>query len=113
MALKRKVVGTIVKLYMSGDYLGGQETDDLAKAIMDEAAGGNRRLIVNMAECGLLTTPALGALIQGHVHYKNRGGEVKLCCLGKRNRGIFEMMKLIMVFDHRDTQDEALAAFAE
>ena len=41
-----------------------------------------------------------------------RGGEIKLCGLGKRLKDLFTMTKLIMVFDHHDGEDQAVAAFA-
>jgi len=112
VAIRRKEVRSIVVLYPKGSFFGDQETDDLQKAIMDEAAAGNQRLILNMSECVALNSIAIGVLMRGYTNYKGRGGEVKLCGLGKRLRDLFTMTKLIMVFDHHETEDEALAAFA-
>ena len=113
MAVRRKQIGPIVKLYLSGSYFGDKETDDLQKAIMDEAGAGNKKLILNLAECTAMNSTAIGVLMRGYANYKGRGGEIKLCGLGKRIKDLFIMTKLIMVFDHHDTQEEALAAFAE
>ena len=55
---------------------------------------------------------ALGVLMRGYANYRGRGGEIKLCGLGKRIKDLFTMTKLIMVFDHHETEDEAIAAFA-
>ena len=55
---------------------------------------------------------AIGALMRGYANYKSRGGEIKLCGLGKRLKDLFTMTKLIMVFDHHETEDQAVAAFA-
>ena len=112
MAVKRKAVGAIVVLYPRGSFFGDNETDDLQKAIMDEAAGGNQKLVLNMSECQALNSIAIGVLMRGYSNYKSRGGEIKLCGLGKRLRDLFTMTKLIMVFDHHDTEDQAVAAFA-
>jgi anti-sigma B factor antagonist len=79
---------------------------------MDEAAAGNQRLLLNMSECQALNSIAIGVLMRGYTNYKSRGGEIKLCGLGKRLRDLFTMTKLIMVFDHHDTEDQAVAAFA-
>ena len=112
MALRRRQVQTIVVLYPKGSFFGDRETDELQKAILDEAAGGNTRLVLNMAECQALNSTALGVLMRGYASYKGRGGEIKLCGLGKRIKDLFTMTKLIMVFDHHETEDEAIAAFA-
>lgn len=112
MAVKRKALGAVVVLYPRGSFFGDNETDDLQKAIMDEAAGGNQKLVLNMSECQALNSIAIGVLMRGYSNYKSRGGEIKLCGLGKRLRDLFTMTKLIMVFDHHDTEDQAVAAFA-
>lgn len=112
MAVRRRQIESIVVLYPKGNFFGDTETDDLQKAILDEAAGGNARLVLNLSECQALNSTALGVLMRGYANYKGRGGEIKLCGLGKRLKDLFTMTKLIMVFDHHETEDEALAAFA-
>ena len=99
-------------LYPKGGFFGDKETDELQKAIMDEAAAGNTRLILNMTECTSLNSIAIGVLMRGYTNYKSRGGEIKLCGLGKRLKDLFTMTKLIMVFDHHESEDEAVAAYA-
>ncbi len=113
MAVRRKQVRSISVLYLKGSYFGDTETDELQKAIMDEAAAGNTRLVLNMSECQALNSIAIGVLMRGFTNYKGRGGEIKLCGLGKRVKDVFVMTKLIMVFDHHDTEEKAIAAFAE
>ena len=113
MAVRRKQVQTVVVLQLKGGFFGDNETDELQKAIMDEAAGGNTHLVLNMADCQSLNSIAIGALMRGYANYKSRGGEIKLCGLGKRLRDLFTMTKLIMVFDHHDTEEGAIAAFAD
>jgi anti-sigma B factor antagonist len=112
MSVRRREVRTITVLYPKGNFFGDTETDDLEKALMDEAAKGNTRLLVNMAECQALNSTAIGVLMRAYANYRSRGGEVKLCGLGKKLHDLFVMMKLIMVFDHHETEEQALAAFA-
>lgn len=111
MAVRRRDVRSIAVLYPKGSFFGDKETDELQKAILDEAATGNTRLVLNMAECQALNSIAIGVLMRGYTNYKGRGGEIKLCGLGKRLQDLFTMTKLIMVFDHHDTEEQAIAAF--
>ena len=113
MAIRRRQVGTVVILYPRGNFFGDHETDELQKAIMDEAAGGNVRLILNMTECQALNSIAIGVLMRGYANYRSRGGEIRLCGLGKRLNDLFTMTKLIYVFGHHSSEEEALASFAE
>jgi anti-sigma B factor antagonist len=105
-------VRSITVLSLKGSFFGDNETDELQKAIMDEAAAGNQRLVLNLTECQALNSIAIGVLMRGFTNYKSRGGEIKLCGLGKRIKDLFTMTKLIMVFDHHDTEEQAIAAFA-
>lgn len=113
MSVHRRQVRSIVVVSVKGSFFGDSETDELQKVILDEAAGGNTRLVLDMSECQALNSTALGVLIRGYANYRGRGGEIKLCGLGKRIKDLFIMTKLIMVFDHHETENEAIAAFAE
>ena len=112
MSVRRKEIRSIVVLSVKGSFFGDRETDELQKAILDEAAAGNARLVLDMSECQALNSTAIGVLMRGYANYKGRSGEIKLCGLGKRIKDLFTMTKLIMVFDHHETEDEAIAAFS-
>jgi anti-sigma B factor antagonist len=112
MSVTRRQVRSISVISLKGRFYGDRETDELEKAIMDEAATGNMRLVLNMNECEALNSVGIGTLMRGYANYRGRGGEIKLCGLGKRLKDLFVMTKLIMLFDHHDTEEQALAAFA-
>jgi len=112
VAIGRREYGTVVVLYPKGSFFGDQETDEFQKALADEAATGNTQLILNLMECQALNSIAIGVLMRGYANYKGRDGQIKLCCLGKRLHDLFTMTKLIMVFDHHETEEQALASFA-
>ena len=111
MAVRRKDVGDVVVISPKGSFFGGDETDELEKTIMDVAETANAKLLLNLSECEALNSSAIAVVTRGYVRYKGKGGEVKLCGLGKRVKAIFVLTKLIMLFDHHDTEEAALAAF--
>ena len=53
MAVRRKEVRSISVLALSGSFFGDKETDELEKAVMELAASGNQRLVVNLTENAL------------------------------------------------------------
>ncbi len=112
MAVQRRQVRSITVIYPKGNFFGDTETEELEKALMDEAASGNTRLVLNLKDCQALNSIAIGALMRAYATYRGRGGEIKLCGLGKKLHDLFVMTKLIMVFDHHETEELALAAFA-
>ena len=112
MAIRRRQVQGIVVIDARGSFFGDSETEELQRAVMDEAAAGSTRLILNLSECQVLNSIAIGVLMRFFASVRGRGGEIKLCGLGKRIKDLFTMTKLIMVFDHHETEEQALASFA-
>jgi anti-sigma B factor antagonist len=112
VAVRRKQVRSITVISLKGSFFGDKETDELQKTIMDEAASGNTRMVLDLSDCDAMNSIAIGVLMRGYTNYKGRGGEIKLCGLGKRMNQIFVMTKLIMLFDHHDTEEQAIASFA-
>ncbi len=112
MAVRRKALGPVTVIGLRGSFFGDRETDELEKALLDEAASGNTQLVVDMRECDALNSIAIGVLMRAYANYKGRGGEIKLCGLGQKLNSLFVMTKLIMLFDHHSDCDAAVAAFA-
>jgi anti-sigma B factor antagonist len=112
MAVRRREIRSITVLYPSGSFFGDTETDVLEEVLLAEATSGNTRLILNLSECTALNSIAIGVMMRAYANYRGRGGEIKLCGLNKKLKDLFVMTKLIMVFDHHESEELALAAFA-
>jgi anti-sigma B factor antagonist len=111
--MKQRMVGQIAVLAPKGYLTGGEETDELQRAIQALGDGGNRQLLLNLGETQHLNSTALGVLISAHHNYDKRGGQMKLCSVDKRIENIFVITKLSMVFDVYPNEEQALASFAE
>jgi len=111
--MKQRQVESIVILYPKGYLTGGEETDELERAIRELSEGGNKHLIINLSETQHLNSTALGALISAHSSYLRRQGQMKLCGVDKRIENIFVITKLSLVFDVFPSEEQAIASFAE
>jgi anti-sigma B factor antagonist len=111
--MKQRQVGSIVILTPKGYLTGGDETEELEKAIEALAEAGNKSLLMNLSETQHLNSTALGVLIKSHASYVRRGGQMKLCSVDKRIENIFVITKLSLVFDVYPTEEQAIASFAE
>jgi anti-sigma B factor antagonist len=111
--MKQRQVGSINILTPKGYLVGGDETDELEKAIRELADQGSKHLIVNLAETQHVNSTALGVLITGHTTFARRGGQMKLCNVDKRIHNIFVITKLSLVFDVYESEELAIASFAE
>ena len=111
--MKQRMVETVAIITPKGYLSGGDETDELERAIKTLADGGNKHLIINLSETQHLNSTALGVLISAHSSYVRRGGQMKLCAVDKRIENIFVITKLSLVFDVYDDAEKALASFAQ
>ncbi|TRZ64860.1 anti-sigma factor antagonist [bacterium] len=101
----------IIVIEPKGNFVGGEETDELRDTIKNLAEGGNKNLIIDLGGVLYLNSTALGVLISAHANYTKREGKIKLCQLSKNLENLFVITKLALIFDTYASQAEALASF--
>jgi anti-sigma B factor antagonist len=104
--------GDVVTLSLKGSFFGDTETDDLMRVFNALVAEDNKKVVIDFSGCDALNSLAISVLMRAHANYAKRGGEIKVSGLDKRIKSTFVMTKLILVFDHHDTEAQAVAAFA-
>lgn len=104
--------GEIIILEPKGNFVGGDETDDLRDTIKKYADRGNKKLIIDLGGVSYLNSTALGVLISSHANYTKREGKVNLCQINKNLENLFVITKLSLIFDSFTNQEEAIASFA-
>lgn len=105
--------GKIIVLQLKGNFVGGDETDELQDKIKKLSESGNLKLVIDLGEVAYLNSSALGVLISAHANYTKRGGKVKLCQLNKNIENLFVITKLSLIFDTYPSEMEAVAGFSE
>jgi anti-sigma B factor antagonist len=101
----------VVILQPKGNFVGGDETDDLKDTIKNYSESGNKKLIIDLGGVLYLNSTALGVLISAHANYSKREGKVILCQLNKNLENLFVITKLSLIFDSYHTLDEAKESF--
>ncbi len=104
--------GNIIVLKLKGNFVGGDETDELQNTIKKLSENGNLKLVIDLGEVSYLNSSALGVLISAHANYTKREGRVKLCQLNKNIENLFVITKLSLIFDTYPSEMEAVAAFS-
>lgn len=102
----------VVILEPKGNFVGGDETDELRDTIKNLSDQGNKKLIIDLGSVLYLNSTALGVLISAHANYTKREGSIKLCQLNKNLENLFVITKLALIFDSYPTQEEAIASFS-
>ncbi|MBM4158145.1 MAG: STAS domain-containing protein [Ignavibacteria bacterium] len=101
----------LIVLELKGNFVGGDETDELRDTIKKISEEGNKKLIIDLGGVVYLNSTALGVLISAHTNYTKREGKIKLCQLNKNLQNLFVITKLSLIFDAYHSQQEAIVSF--
>ena len=107
----RQVDGVTI-LDFSGRITLGEGSVQLRDVVRDLLSKGNKQFLVNLAEVNYIDSSGIGELMSAYTSVRNQGGEVKLLHLTKRVHDLLQITKLYTVFDIRDDEAHAIAAFA-
>ena len=69
-----------------------------------------RNVVMDLAKVEFMDSSGLGTLIALLKRVAGRGGDLKLCCIQKKVRLVFEITRAHRVFEILDTPDEAVEA---
>jgi len=100
---------TVVDL--SGQIKLGEGSSVLRDTVKDLLAKGHKKILLNVGEITYIDSSGIGELISAFTSVRNQGGELKLLHLTKKFHDILQITKLYTVFDVRDDEAQALAAF--
>jgi anti-anti-sigma factor len=103
--------GGIGLIETSGSLMGGEETDELRKAVAGFVDRGYEKLIIDLSGVTYLNSTAIGVLVSAQTTYARRNWQVKLAGVNKNIQNIFVITKLTLVFEVYDTTKEAVASF--
>ena len=106
----RQVDGiTIVDL--SGRITLGEGSVLLRDLVRDLVTKGQRKILVNLGDVTYIDSSGIGELVSAFTTVRNQGGELKLLNLTKKVHDLLQITKLYTVFDIKDDEAAAVAAF--
>ena len=109
-ASTRKVdVVTVVDL--SGRIKEGEDITVLCDTIEDLLGKGRKKILLNLGEVNHIDSSGVAALLRAFTSVRNQGGELKLLHLTKMVHDMLQNTNLYTVFDVRDDEAAAIAAF--
>ena len=109
-ASTRQVDGiTIVDL--SGRITLGEGSVVLRDTIKDLLGKGHKKILLNLADVSYIDSSGIGELVSAFTSVQRQGGELKLLNLTKKVHDLLQITKLYTVFDVKDDESGAVAAF--
>jgi anti-sigma B factor antagonist len=114
MSLKINVreSGNVVILDLNGRITIGEETASLRDTIKEHVDGGQKNILLNLAEVGYIDSTGLGQFVGSFATVTSRGGQLKLLNLQKKLQELMQITKLITVFETYTNESAAVRSFA-
>src|SRR5262249_37140803 len=111
-ANKRQMDGVTI-LDLSGRITLGEGSVVLRDTIRDLINGGDKKILLNLGDVTYIDSSGIGELVSAYTTVRNQGGDLKLLNLTKKVHDLLQITKLYTVFDVKDDEATAIAAFAK
>ncbi len=102
---------TIVDL--SGRITLGEPSAALRETIRDLVGKGNTKILLNLGGVTYIDSSGIGGLVSAFNMTRGQGGELKLVNLTHKVHDLLRMTKLDTLFDIKDDEATAIAAFSK
>jgi anti-anti-sigma factor len=85
----------------------------LGEVVRELAADGHKKILLNLASVKYVDSSGVGQLVGTLTSARSQGVELKLFNPAKSVLDLLKMTKLLAVFDVRDSEEAAIAAFSK
>ncbi len=111
MHIDERKVGDITILDLKGKMTLGEGDELLRNKINTVAAGGAKKIILNLGDVPYIDSAGLGEVVRTYTTVSRQGGSLKLLNLTKRIQDLLSITKLLTVFETYDSEGEAIKSF--
>ncbi len=102
-----------VVLTLKGNVMGGPDGSKLHDTLHELKDTGKLNVVVDLSKVKFMNSSGLGMLISGLTTMRNGGGDLRLANVADRIQSLLVITKLITVFKHYDSVDEAVKSYDE
>ena len=110
MEISARQIGEVVLLDVHGE-IDLYNAPQLKTAVDQVVAGGQLKVVVNLARCSYLDSTGIGILVHCVSEVARRGGLLKLQSPSASLMQVFQMTRLLSHFDIRESEDDAVSSF--
>lgn len=108
--IRSKVLEDTAVLYPKG-HLDAHNVDRFEKEMVKLIGNHVVNIIVNCKELNYISSAGMG-IIMGYLdEIREKGGDIKLCCVDERVYEIFDLVGFTEIYDFLDTEESAIAKF--
>lgn len=100
-----------VVITLKGNIMGGPDGAKLHESLHELKENGKKNVVVDLSKTKIMNSSGLGMLISAMTTMRNAGGDLRLANVADRIQSLLVITKLITVFKHFDSVDEAIESF--
>ena len=100
-----------VVIEFKGNVMGGPDAIELNSKLHELIEAGKKNVVVDLARVKFMNSSGLGMLIGGLTTMRNAGGDLRICNAADKIESLLIITKLITVFEHFRSLDEAVKSF--
>ncbi len=102
-----------VVIRLKGNVMGGPDGTNLHNTLHELREKSKNNVVVDLSKVKFMNSSGLGMLISGMTTMRNAGGDLRLANVADRIQSLLIVTKLITVFKHYPSVDEAVASYEE
>lgn len=100
-----------VVITLKGNVMGGPDGAKMHDTLHEMKDGGKKNVVVDLSKVKFMNSSGLGMLISGMTTMRNAGGDLRLANVADRIQSLLVITKLITVFKHYDSVEEAIESY--
>ena len=113
MKIKEKIEGKVAILSLSGNMMGGPETQEVHEKVKSLLADNLKFIVIDLGGVKWMNSSGLGILMASLTSIEQAGGELKLACVADKVQSLLMITQLMKIFQTFETVERAVANFQE
>lgn len=101
-----------VVITLKGNVMGGPDGAKLHDTLKELKEQDKKNVVIDLSKTKFMNSSGLGMLISAMTTMRNAGGDLRLANVADRIQSLLVITKLITVFKHYDSVDEAVTSYA-
>ena len=102
-----------VVITLKGNVMGGPDGSKLHDTLHELKEGGKTNVVVDLSKVKFMNSSGLGMLISAMTTMRNAGGDLRLAKVADRIQSLLVITKLITVFKHYESVEEAAKTYED
>ncbi len=102
-----------VVIEFKGNVMGGPDAVSLNEKLHELIEKDQKNVVIDLGKVKFMNSSGLGMLIGGLTTMRKAGGDLRICNAGDKIESLLIVTKLITVFKHFRSLDEAVESFAD